>query len=105
MPTEVFLDLLKRQGAKVVFPVRCPRCYLLTAPCPSIGVRSSVEDLLAQYAEKQISDKDFRHKRSLPNGWQLNTKEELMYHRVSREHFGELGGLSWMGRTKVAPKQ
>jgi asparagine synthase (glutamine-hydrolysing) len=66
---------------------------------------AGVSDLLAQYAEAQVSDDDLRRERSLPNGWLLNTKEELMYYRIFKEHFGELEDLSWMGRTKGAPKQ
>jgi len=66
---------------------------------------AGVGDLLAQYAEKQISDDDFRRERSLFNGWLLNTKEELLYYRLFKEHFGELVNLSWMGRTNGAPKQ
>jgi asparagine synthase (glutamine-hydrolysing) len=66
---------------------------------------AGVGDLLAQYAEEQISGDDFRRERSLPNGWLLNTKEELMYYRIFRQHFGELSNLAWMGRTKGAPRQ
>jgi asparagine synthase (glutamine-hydrolysing) len=65
---------------------------------------AGVGELLAQYAEAQITDEDFGRERVLPNGWTLNTKEELMYYRVFKEHFGELRDLSWMGRTKGAPK-
>ncbi len=64
---------------------------------------AGVSDLLSQYAEENISDKDFQEERDLPNGWQLNTKEELMYYRIFRDHFGALEDLSWMGRTKGAP--
>ncbi len=62
-------------------------------------------DLLAKYAEEQISDDDFRCERTLLNGWSLNTKEELMYYRIFREHFGDLETLSWMGRTRGSPRQ
>jgi len=64
---------------------------------------AGVQDLLARYAEEHISDADFRRERRLPNGWQLHTREELMYYRTFREHFGDLEELSWMGRTKGAP--
>jgi asparagine synthase (glutamine-hydrolysing) len=64
---------------------------------------AGVGDLLADYADQQISDADFRAERTLPNGWRLNTKEELLYYRVFREQFGELEDLVWMGRTKGAP--
>jgi len=62
-----------------------------------------VEDHLARYAETQVSDHDFEQERRLPNGWVLNTKEELLYYRYFKDHFGELPELSWMGRTKGAP--
>ena len=49
--------------------------------------------------------KEYRHERYLPHGWMLHTKEELMYYRIFCEEFGELEDLSWMGRTKGAPRQ
>lgn len=64
---------------------------------------AGVTEVLAQYAEENITDKDFAMERVLPNGWTLNTKEELLYYRIFREHFGNMKDLSWMGRTKGAP--
>ncbi len=64
---------------------------------------AGVEDILAQQAEQIISDADFAGERRLPNGWRLNTKEELLYYRIFREHFGEFEELNWMGRTKGSP--
>lgn len=64
---------------------------------------AGVGDLLAQHAEERVSDRDFAAERALPNGWRLNTKEELMYYRIFRMRFGELDNLDWMGRTKGAP--
>jgi asparagine synthase (glutamine-hydrolysing) len=66
---------------------------------------AGVEDLLALHAEQQISNNDFAQGRKLPNGWKLNTKEELLYYRIFKEHFGEFDDLSWMGRTKGSPIQ
>jgi asparagine synthase (glutamine-hydrolysing) len=66
---------------------------------------AGVEELLSQHAEKTISDADFKRERNLANGWKLNSKEELMYYRIFKEHFGELTNLNWMGRTKGAPVQ
>lgn len=65
---------------------------------------TGLHDLLAREADTQITDADFRRERSLPNGLVLNSKEELMYYRFFREHFGELVDLSWMGRTRGAPR-
>lgn len=64
---------------------------------------TGVGELLGDHAEAQISDTDFDRERHLPNGWVLNTKEELAYYRLFRERFGELDNLAWMGRTKGAP--
>lgn len=64
---------------------------------------AGVGDLLARHAEKLVTDDDFSRERILPNGWTINTKEELMYYRIFREHFGEMNDLDWMGRTKGAP--
>jgi asparagine synthase (glutamine-hydrolysing) len=63
---------------------------------------AGVEDLLARHAEAQISDFDFSLERRLPNGWVLNSKEELLYYRIFRQHFGQINDLDWMGRTKGA---
>lgn len=66
---------------------------------------AGVGEQLAGHAEATISDSDFAHERPLPNGWILNSKEELMYYRLFKAHFGELFHLNWMGRTKGAPVQ
>lgn len=65
---------------------------------------AGVGDLLAEHACDHVSDRDFEAEHVLPNGWRLWTKEELMYYRIFREHFGEFGNLDWMGRTKGAPQ-
>jgi len=61
---------------------------------------AGVGTLLFEYASNKISDYDFTKERVLKNGWILNTKEELFYYRIFKEHFGTTGNLSWMGRTK-----
>ena len=66
---------------------------------------AGVGELMAQHAEAQIADDEFSRERALPDGSTLNSKEELMYYRIFREHFGDLDNLSWMGRTKGAPRQ
>jgi asparagine synthase (glutamine-hydrolysing) len=55
---------------------------------------------LSEYAEQRITDAEFACERKLSNGWMLATKEELMYYRIFRSHFGDLENLDWMGRTK-----
>jgi asparagine synthase (glutamine-hydrolysing) len=63
---------------------------------------SGITDMLKMYADDLISDADFRSERALPDGSRLISKEELMYYRVFREHFGGLTDLSFVGRTKGA---
>ena len=64
---------------------------------------AGVENLIAAYAEEKVSDDEFKAERVLPNGASLNSKEELYYYRIFKEHFGDLNGFSWMGRTKHSP--
>jgi asparagine synthase (glutamine-hydrolysing) len=65
---------------------------------------AGVEERIAQFAAQQVSDADFERERRLPDGQELNTKEELYYYRIFREHFGNLKNFDWMGRTKGSPK-
>lgn len=76
---------------------------ILWRPKSKFWQGAGVKNLLAQHANDKISDADFTQERLLPNGWQLNSKEELLYYRIFKEHFGELHNLEWMGRTKGAP--
>lgn len=59
---------------------------------------------LADYANSQVSDQQFNEERNLKNGWQLNSKEEVLYYRIFAQHFGQIENLNWMGRTKGSPK-
>ena len=63
---------------------------------------AGVNELISDYASKKVSDTDFSNERILPNGWNLNSKEELLYYRIFKEHFGECSNYNWMGRTKGA---
>ncbi len=76
---------------------------ILWRPKAKFWQGAGVRELLHDYALDAISDADFTRERNLPNGWQLNSKEELMYYRIFREYFGDLDNLDWMGRTKGAP--
>jgi asparagine synthase (glutamine-hydrolysing) len=60
---------------------------------------SGVRERIAQIAESEITDSDFHNEKILYNGWTLNSKEELYYYRIFREHFGSNTDLSWMGRS------
>ncbi|MEW6181217.1 MAG: asparagine synthase-related protein [Chloroflexota bacterium] len=64
---------------------------------------AGVKNLIEEYADHHTSDTDFQRERQLPNGWVLNSKEELFYYRIFKEQFSELENLDWMGRTKGAP--
>lgn len=64
---------------------------------------AGISELIAHYADGIITDRDFQSERLLANGLVLNSKEELLYYRIFKEHFGELHDLSWMGRSKGAP--
>jgi len=61
---------------------------------------AGVGTLISEFASEKISDADFKTERKLRNGWIINTKEELLYYRIFKDHFGEQDQLSWMGRTK-----
>ncbi|MCX5677170.1 MAG: asparagine synthase-related protein [Planctomycetota bacterium] len=76
---------------------------VLARPKAKFWEGAGVGDLLARHADETVSDKDFVQERCLRNGWTVNSKEELMYYRIFREHFGEFDNLSWMGRTKGVP--
>lgn len=65
---------------------------------------AGVEDQISSYASERVTDEDFHSQRRLPNGEELNTKEELYYYRIFSEHFGTMKNLEWMGRTKGSPK-
>jgi asparagine synthase (glutamine-hydrolysing) len=73
---------------------------VLNRPKAKFWEGGGVGELLADYASRKITDNDFQKERYLPNGWVLNSKEELMYYRIFKEHFGELENLDWMGRSK-----
>lgn len=60
-------------------------------------------ETLAEYAENAVTQSDFVRERKLPNGWLLNTKEELFYYRIFKTYFDGLEKMDWMGRTKSAP--
>ena len=66
---------------------------------------AGVVDMLSRHAAAIITDGDFHRERLLPNGWSLNTKEELFYYQLFKEHYGEVDDLSWMGRSKGAPQE
>jgi asparagine synthase (glutamine-hydrolysing) len=78
---------------------------VLNRPKAKFWEGAGVGERLARYAEERISLDDFKHERHLPDGSRLNSKEELLYYRIFREHFGEFRELTWLGRTKGTPVQ
>lgn len=76
---------------------------ILYRPKAKFWEGAGVTNLLEKIAEQSISDADFAHGRCLPNGTQLNTKEEMMYYRIFQGFLGEFADITWMGRTKGAP--
>jgi len=67
------------------------------------GKGAGVQELLSAHAEKEITETEFHNERLLPNGMIINTREELFYYRIFRDHFGSDIDLSWMGRTSGSP--
>ncbi len=76
---------------------------ILWRPKAKFWEGAGVETLLEEFAQRNVSESDFTRERILPNSWSLGTREELMYYRIFRDHFGEFEDLDWMGRTKGAP--
>jgi len=76
---------------------------VLNRPKAKFWQGAGVEDLLAHYAEEHINDADFSRERNLPNGWKMNSKEELFYYRIFCEQLRQFTDLNWMGRTKGVP--
>lgn len=62
---------------------------------------SGMGDHLFNYAENLISDSDFRKNKKIKCGWELRSKEEMLYYTIFTSHFGEMDDLKWMGRSKI----
>lgn len=61
---------------------------------------SGIGEHFFSYAEGLITDSEYEAEKEIKCGWKLSCKEELMYYRVFREHFGEIQDMNWMGRSK-----
>ncbi len=55
---------------------------------------------MAAIADHEISDSEFEAGRNLPGGDSLRSKEEYLYYRIFKSHFGDKISLEAMGRTK-----
>ena len=63
-----------------------------------------VDEMLAEWARESISFEEFKNEQTLPNGWRLDSREELMYYRIFRDQFGGIAkDPTWVGRTIGAP--
>jgi asparagine synthase (glutamine-hydrolysing) len=73
---------------------------VLNRPKAKFWQGAGVENLLARYADEHLNMIEFQQEQRLPNGWLLNSKEELLYYRIFKKHFGTIENLDWMGRTQ-----
>ncbi len=78
---------------------------ILNRPKAKFWEGAGIQDLISEYASERITDSDFRKERILSDRLILNSKEELYYYRIFRDHFGSNTDLSWMGRTKGSPME
>lgn len=73
---------------------------ILMRPKSKFWEGSGIGERFYSYAEGLISDSDFNNEKKIKCGWDLFSKEELVYYRIFKEHFGEMESLDWMGRSK-----
>lgn len=66
---------------------------------------AGVYDLIARKADSIITDSEFDAERQVPGGRPLASKEELLYYRVFRQHFGHAKDCGFVGRTKRSPEE
>jgi len=77
---------------------------ILQRPKQKFSHGTGSRDLLAQYANNQISDKDFAEaQRQYPQA-ALRSKEELFYYRIFHEQFGDRIPSQTVGRTRSVAK-
>jgi asparagine synthase (glutamine-hydrolysing) len=77
---------------------------ILQRPKQKFSHGTGSRDLLAHYANDQISDKDFAEaQRQYPQA-ALRSKEELFYYRIFHEQFGERIPSQTVGRTRSVAK-
>lgn len=57
-------------------------------------------DMLKDYASVEISDEAFQKEGKLGNGFHLHSKEELLYYRYFKSHFGNRIPIREVGRTQ-----
>jgi asparagine synthase (glutamine-hydrolysing) len=57
-------------------------------------------ETLSSLAKNKITDEEFENERHLGNGDLLNSKEELSYYRIFKNHFGDSIPMDEIGRTQ-----
>jgi len=72
---------------------------ILRRPKTKFWEGTGLGERLLEYAEKKIPAADFSKEKKLPDGSVLGSREELLYYRIFREHFGDVD-LSFVGRTR-----
>jgi asparagine synthase (glutamine-hydrolysing) len=77
---------------------------MLNRPRAKFWNSGGVDEILAEWARENISIEEFTKEQILPNGWRLDSREELMYYRIFNDYFGETAkDPTWVGRTIGAP--
>lgn len=61
---------------------------------------SGTGEMLSEYAAQKVSDGEFEASRDLGGGNRLNSKEEHLYYRIFKQHFGDKIPLAEVGRTE-----
>jgi asparagine synthase (glutamine-hydrolysing) len=61
---------------------------------------SGTADLLIRHANNKISNREFKKERTLEEGANLRSKEELLYYRIYKNYFGDSIPLREVGRTQ-----
>lgn len=57
-------------------------------------------ETLTSFAKSNVTDEEFESERYIGNGDQLNSKEELLYYRIFKNHFGDSVPFQEIGRTQ-----
>jgi len=73
---------------------------ILWRPKAKFWEGAGIKGLISDYAEKQITDSEFRKECNPRDDFMINSKEELFYYRIFTDHFGSDVNLTWMGRTR-----
>jgi asparagine synthase (glutamine-hydrolysing) len=77
---------------------------LLNRPRAKFWNSGGVDEMLAEWAGESITFEELTKEQYLPNGWRIDSREELLYYRIFHDHFGKIAeDPTWIGRTIGAP--